>query len=165
MKNRRTKVSLGTRGLLPALLGLCLSSCSEENSDPKKSETLAEYVARCESFTGDTLADCPEDCAVVDAVRISYDGMTCEMETDAEGIPIREDLCLAADESKEHPYGHRGVYRRVEVGDAADDPVTPSEPETVLRLKIYGDLRGWERCTEVTSDYCACALQFEDLDG
>ncbi len=168
MKNREFRLG-GRRwhGTALALFVTCLISCGEDtpSNDSAEEETLAEYVSRCESFTGNNLADCPEDCAVVESVRILYDGVACEMATDGEGLPVLEDLCIAADQTLEHPYGHRGVYRRVEVGDATDDPVTPSEPEEVRRFKIYGDMQGWERCTEATSDYCGCALQFEVLDG
>lgn len=142
-----------------------LPACGDGSSDSEsESESLAEYVARCESFKGDTLTDCPEDCELVDAVRILETETGCEMERDGEGVPIREDLCLAADEDSVSVHGYRGVYRRVEVGDTAEDPVTPSEPEEILRLYMHDEMYGWERCTEATSDYCACALQFEDLD-
>lgn len=163
MKNRRSKIGNKFCRLLLALLGPCLGSCGEKAAEE---ETLSEYVSRCESFTGDRLSDCPEDCELVDAVRILWQGdNTCSMETDDEGVPIREDLCLAADEESASSFGNRGVYRRVEVGETADDPVNPAQPEEVLRLYIHEKMWGWERCTEATSDYCACALQFEDLDG
>lgn len=165
MKNHKISVPLNVHGLFLPLLSLMLFSCGEETSSVEsKEETLAEYVARCESFTGDTLADCPEDCELVDAVRILETETGCEMEVDQGGVPIREDLCLAADEDSVSVHGSRGVYRRVEVGDTESDPVTASEPEEVLRLYIHEVMYGWERCTEATSDYCACALQFEDLD-
>lgn len=166
MKHRKIKVSLSMHGLLLGLLSLGLFSCGEEGPDAEsEEETLAEYVARCESFKGDTLADCPEECELVDAVRILETDSGCEMERDDADVPIREDRCLAAEEESVNPFGYRGVYRRVVVGDTAEDPVTPSEPEEILRLYIHDEMYGWERCTEAASEYCACALQFEDLDG
>jgi hypothetical protein len=164
MKNRKIPMSASVHELLLALLSLGVFSCGEESPDAEsEEETLAEYVARCESFTGDTLADCPEDCALVESVRILYDSSTCEVESDEQGLPIRQDICVAAT-PLEVGYGHAGVYRRVDAGETAADPVTPSEPEEVLSLKIPKEIFGWERCVEATSDYCACALQFEYME-
>lgn len=160
MKNHKFKMLNSVRTLL---LGIGLTSCGEESSDVEsEGETLAEYVARCESFTGDSLEDCPEDCRVVRTIRILYDGSACEMEMDGDGLPVEHDLCLAADPDY-IGHGSQEVYRRVEVGETPEDPATPTEPEEVLRLDS-DEYAGWERCTEDKSDYCGCALQFADSD-
>jgi hypothetical protein len=150
------------------LIVLCawLPACGDGSSDSEsESESLAERVARCESFTGNRLEDCPSDCVVVDAVRVLFSDSECELETDDEGVPLIGYLCVAAEDESASAFGYRGVYRRVEAGDAANDPITPVEPEEVRLLYIHEEMYGWERCTEETSEYCACALQFEILDG
>lgn len=162
MISPETKVSVTVRGCLLALACLGLTSCGDgaTTTDTPESENVAEYVERCESFAGDTLVDCPEDCALVESTRILYDGSTCEVEADEQGVPIRKELCVAGT-PLEIGFGHSGVYRRVVAGETATDPVTPSEPEEVLNLKIPQEIFGWERCVEGASAYCDCALQFE----
>lgn len=164
-KNHKEKMSNSLCGLLLALVGIWVTSCgdSDSDADTPQGETLAEYVARCESFTGGNLSDCPDDCTLVDAVRVLDDGAACEMETDGGGLPIREDLCLAADPDY-LSIGSEGAYRRVEVGSAADDPITPAVPEEVLLLDSGGEYSGWELCTEDKSDLCGCALELAESD-